>query len=65
MLSTKDKFGTVIQFTLENVKAIYYYTTEIHIEYFGEKETLELCFDSKETCEEFAETLMEHCDERK
>ena len=64
MLSTIDKFGTVIQFSLENIKAIYYYSTEIHIEYFGEKENVELCFANKETCEEFAETLMDHCDER-
>lgn len=64
MLSTIDKFGIVIQFSLENIKAIYYYTTEIHIEYFGEKENVEIQFDDKETCAEFAETLMAHCDER-
>lgn len=64
MLSTLDKFGTVIQFSLENIKAIYYYLTEIHIEYFGEKENVEIQFDNKETCEEFSDTLMSCVDER-
>lgn len=64
MLSTIDKFGTEIQFSLENIKAIYYYSTEIHIEYFGEDETVEIQFDCRETCEEFADTLKCLCDER-
>jgi len=64
MLSTTDKYGTLIQFSLKNIKAIFYYDSEIHIEYFGEAESIEICFENKKLCVEFSETLMESCNER-
>ncbi len=50
MIMLTDKFNTLIVFSINNIKAIFVYDTEIHIEYLNDKESIEILFESIEDC---------------